>query len=385
MKNAASWNAASWNAPSWNELSQQSDQDILAWAANQPWAVTMADCQQDPGWHAEGDVWTHTLMVCDQLFQLPVWPELSRDTQLKLLLTAIFHDSGKPATTYLDEETGRIRSPKHAQHGMRIARRCLIELGCDVETRESICHLILFHGRPPYLAKQAKPAFELIKLSTYVDHRLLYLFAIADTRGRICESDGAHTEEILELWRLVAEENRCWKHPFEFASDHTRFLFHRGQIDNLHYQPHHDFRCKMTVMCGLPGAGKNTWLQKNMPDMPVVSLDAIRKELKIEPTDNQGVAVQTARQRCREYLRDRTDFALNATNTTRQVRKLWIDLGADYDAKVSVVYVEPNIQLLLEQNSGRDARVPEKVIQRLVDKLDPPTLAESHELLFAAT
>ena len=38
---------------------------------------------------------------------------------------------------------------------------------------------------------------------------------------------------------------------------------------------------------------------------------------------------------------------------------------------------------IAKQNSDRNARVPWDVIQRLIDKLDPPTLAECHELNFA--
>ena len=50
----------------WKQLATSSSGDILAWAEDQPWARAMAECQQDRGWHAEGDVWTHTKLVCDQ-------------------------------------------------------------------------------------------------------------------------------------------------------------------------------------------------------------------------------------------------------------------------------------------------------------------------------
>jgi hypothetical protein len=43
------------------------DANILAWAETEPWARAMAACGQDAHWHAEGDVWTHTRMVCAEL------------------------------------------------------------------------------------------------------------------------------------------------------------------------------------------------------------------------------------------------------------------------------------------------------------------------------
>src|SRR5262245_32610152 len=101
----------------WSDISRATNAQVMDWAQSQSWARDMAGCQQDSQWHAEGDVWTHTRMVCAELEKLPDWPSLSRLDQLKLLFTALFHDSGKPATSVLDPETGRTRSPKHAPAG----------------------------------------------------------------------------------------------------------------------------------------------------------------------------------------------------------------------------------------------------------------------------
>ena len=47
----------------WHEVTGASAEELLGWAEGQPWARAMAACGQDAGWHAEGDVWTHTRMV----------------------------------------------------------------------------------------------------------------------------------------------------------------------------------------------------------------------------------------------------------------------------------------------------------------------------------
>ena len=122
----------------WKDIERATNAQILEWAEAQPWALEMAACQQDAQWHAEGDVWTHTRLVCAELERLADWPSLDRAAQLKLLFTALFHDAGKPATTALDTDTGRTRSPKHALVGAEIARRVLRELECDLITREEI-------------------------------------------------------------------------------------------------------------------------------------------------------------------------------------------------------------------------------------------------------
>ena len=340
----------------------------------------MAGCQQDAKWHAEGDVWTHTKMVCAELERLTEWQELDRNFQIKLLLTGLFHDSGKPATTAPDLETGRTRSPKHALVSAEIARHALRELECDIATREEIVRLVRFHGRPAYLLEKVKPDHEVISLSWFVNNRLLYLFALADTRGRRT-TEMSRPEENIHLWRSVAEEHGCFTNPYGFANDHARFLFYRDQLSSLLYVPHENFRCTVTLMSGLPGAGKDTWLAKHRPATPVVALDAIRDALDFEATDNQGEVIQAAREKCREHLRASQNFAFNATNVTRQMRERWINLFADYNAGIEIVYLEPPIATLLKQNKNRPNPVPEKVLLNLLEKLEPPTATECHQLV----
>jgi predicted kinase len=179
---------------------------------------------------------------------------------------------------------------------------------------------------------------------------------------------------------MVAEENGCFDQPYAFANDHARFLFYRELLSSLHYTPRHEFRCTVTLLSGVPGSGKDTWLARHRPTLPVVSLDELRTDLDVDATDNQGEVIQAARETCREHLGAGRDFAFNGTNTTRQTRKRWIDLFANYGARVEVVYVEPPLSVIFQQNERRTKPVPKRVIQHLVDKLEPPTWAEAHSL-----
>ncbi len=361
----------------WDEFRTATVGDILAWAEAQPWARAMAACGQDAVWHAEGDVWTHTRMVAGELERLPEWADLDADSRLKLVFTALFHDCGKPATTVIDPDTGRTHSPKHAVVGMEVGRAVLRELSSPLAFREGVANLVRYHGRPPFLLEKADPARELISLSWLVDHRLLYLFALADTRGRRAE-EMARPEDTLHLWKMVAEENGCFTRPYPFANDHARFLFYRDQLSSLHYVPREEYRCTVTVMAGLPGAGKDTWLAAHRPGVPVVSLDDIRGDLDVAPTDDQGAVIQAAREACRDHLRAKRDFAFNATNTMKQTRGRWIDLFADYAARVEVVYLEPPPAVVRQQNAQRRSPVPQRVIDRLLGKLEPPARTEAH-------
>ena len=363
----------------WEQLKQSSLEDITDWSETQSWCQAMADCAQDAEWHSEGDVWTHTKMVLMQLLELEEWPSLTLHEQVVLIFTALFHDAAKPLTTEVDPESGRVRSPNHAVKGEHVARNVLRDLGCDLTTREEIARLVRYHGRPAFLPEREEPTHEVVRLSWLVNNRLLYLFALADTRGRDTDSM-TRPEENLHYWKLMAEETGCYDQPYLFATDHARFTFFRQREPNLHYVPHEGFTCTATLMAGLPGCGKDTWLSRKRNDLPVISLDDIRGELDAKPTDNQGQVAQLAQERCREFLRSGTSFAFNATNTMRQTRGRWLDLFADYNARIEIVYIEPPFQNLLRQNKARSKAVPEPVIRKLAEKCEPPTWLECHGL-----
>jgi predicted kinase len=364
----------------WNDLSQASLEDIVAWAQDQPWCREMASCKQDAAWHSEGDVWTHTKMVCAQLPRLDEWPKLTKHDQMALIFTALFHDSAKPLTSKIDPTTGRITSPKHAIKGEHLARSALRDLGCDLDTREQIARMVRFHGRPAFLLERANPSHEVVSLSWSVNNKLLYLFALADTRGRNTVEMG-RPEENLHLWKMEAEERGCFDSPYRFGNDQARFQFFRHENPSLHYVPHEDYRCTVTMMSGLPGSGKDTWLATHRGHLPVVCLDDLRGELGVEATDDQGKVAQLAQERCRDMLRKRTSFAFNATNLLRQTRQRWSDLFADYDARIEMVYVEPALSVIFDQNKRRKRSVPEDVIVKLANKLEPPTWTETHGLV----
>lgn len=364
----------------WEQLNQSSLEDITVWAESQPWSQAMADCAQDAQWHSEGDVWTHTKLVLGQLPELDEWPSLTPHEQHVLIFTALLHDVAKPLTTEVDPESGRVRSPKHAVKGEQVARGVLRDLGCELLTREEIARLVRYHGRPAFLLERDEPTHEVVRLSWLVNNRLLYLFALADTRGRDTDSM-TRPEENLHFWKLMAEEADCYDQPYPFATDHARFTFFRELESNLHYVPHEDFSCDVTLMSGLPGSGKDTWLSRNRSGLPIVSLDGIRGELGVEPTDDQGRVAQLAQKRCREFLRSGTSFAFNATNTMRQTRGRWLNLFADYNARIEIAYIEPPFENLLRQNKSRSNAVPEPVIRKLAEKCEPPTWIECHSLV----
>ena len=73
----------------WTNLENATSSTLINWAEKQTWAKAMSDCAQDAEWHAEGDVWTHTKMVLQELEKLDEWRDLSSHEQTILRFTAL--------------------------------------------------------------------------------------------------------------------------------------------------------------------------------------------------------------------------------------------------------------------------------------------------------
>ena len=135
-------------------------------------------------------------------------------------------------------------------------------------------------------------------------------------------------------------------------------------------------------MSGLPGTGKDTWLKHNMPDLPIISLDDIRRAYKHPPTAAQGKVANIAREQAKEYLRQHQPFVWNATNITAQMRESLISLFETYHAHVSIVYLETDWQTLLERNRFREDAVPQPVIEGMMGKMTLPEAFEARKVVW---
>jgi predicted kinase len=347
-----------------------------------PELIPLADTEQDDIHHAEGDVATHTRMVMRELVADRDWTDLDDHARFRLFWASVLHDVGKRDTT--KKIDGRWQSPNHSRVGSAIARRVLRNIGIPFDTREQICSIIACHQVPFHLYGKDDRERRAIQMSLTLNPRELLMHARADARGRIC-ADPEDLMMRLDLAELEFANLGCLDGPFPFGNDESRVSYFMSSTRSPHYEAHEEFDCEITVMSGLPGSGKDTWIAENLPGVPVVSLDMIRDELDVEAGDNQGGVEQASKERVKEYLRTKTSFVFNTTNITLNMRGKILGLIRDYHrvckAKVSIVYIEPAPKTLMSQNGNRQQSVPPQVIDRLVRKLDPPRPWEAHEII----
>ena len=167
-------------------------------------------CPQEPEWHPEGDVWTHTLMVIDEARQRN--DDLDRPRLATVMLAAVCHDLGKPSTTALID--GRIRSPGHEAAGVEPAARILDRLNVHTidgfEVRAQVLGLVAEHLRPSafHKAKDTVTDGAFRRLAQKVDLELLVRFARADCHGRTGPFDCSAMDWFLERARALGVEHR---------------------------------------------------------------------------------------------------------------------------------------------------------------------------------
>jgi tRNA nucleotidyltransferase (CCA-adding enzyme) len=169
------------------------------------------DCPQEPEWHPEGDVWTHTLLVIDEARKQN--GDLDRARLATVMLGAVCHDLGKPATTATVD--GRVRSPGHEAAGVEPTTRVLDRLnlytldGFDV--RSQVLGIVVEHLRPSAFHKARETITDgaFRRLALRVDLELLVRFARADCHGRTGVFDCSAMDWFLDRARSLGVEHEA--------------------------------------------------------------------------------------------------------------------------------------------------------------------------------
>ncbi len=326
-------------------------------------------CPEPPDWRVpwealearfkplrQGSVGASPRGTCEALVGMPAWRALPPEERGVVFTAALLLGVGEVA-----------------------ARRALWRLGAPLSTREHIASAVRFHPLPFVALGRDDCQLRVFEASQSVRCDHLALVAEADARGL----GGAESQRLLEeveLFRAWCAEQGCLEGPRRFGSDLARFEYFHRPGGNPDYVPHEAFRCEVVLMSGLPGVGKDHWIQTHLPAWPVVSLDALRERLGVSPKDGPGAVVAHAQEEAREHLRKGRSFVWNATSLTRQVRARSIHLFREYGARIRIVYLDTSEERLLRQNRERPARVPEAVIRRYLERWTVPDRTEAHQV-----
>jgi tRNA nucleotidyltransferase (CCA-adding enzyme) len=175
-----------------------------------PELLALVGCPQEPEWHPEGDVWTHTLMVVDEARTRI--DDLPRAGKVAVMLGAVCHDFGKPATTALID--GRIRSLGHEEAGVPPATALLDRLGVQaidgVDVRREVLGITAHHLKPGawYKVRDDVGDGAFRRLAQKLNMEWLARVAVSDCRGRTGSFDCTAMEWFLDRARRLGVEHQ---------------------------------------------------------------------------------------------------------------------------------------------------------------------------------
>ncbi len=159
------------------------------WLRHFPELAALRGTEQEPEWHPEGDVFTHTQHCVDALAQLEEWQTAEPRRRAVLMLAVLAHDFGKPPTTQRTEKHGALRwtSNGHEAAGGPLAVAFLRRIGAPLDHDAPVealvvHHLAHHHGhRGNFSDAQVRRLARKLAPATIDD---LALVMTADARGR---------------------------------------------------------------------------------------------------------------------------------------------------------------------------------------------------------
>lgn len=168
-----------------------------------PEFLDLRGCEQPPEWHPEGDVWTHTVMMLNELKQ----------PSERLALGVLLHDIGKPATRTVEAD-GRIRFMGHAQVGARMADRWMRKMKCSNALREDVKGLVDRHMNFMNV-KQMREATRKRMVASPVIEDELELHRL----DCLCSNGITESYEILQRVRKEVEAEAALPEPWVTGRD----------------------------------------------------------------------------------------------------------------------------------------------------------------------
>ena len=360
--------------------------------------LPLETCMQDPQWHGELDVLSHTnLVMKETLIQMenlrPGFPRIA------LYLAALLHDIGKPDTAKL-KANGQNSFHGHEKAGVWRAKEFLKKYFSEYNFRQRdlILNLVEYHGHPKRMTEDGSEDDRFKRLSLEVPTHLVYNLEIADFKGRIA-NDIPKSLVSLDAFKKKCEDLNIYGSAYQIPnSKHLtnlqysilrwNILMHhedeadQKEIDRVIKLTDRPNPLELTLLVGCPGSGKSTY-RNTLTNSKVICMDDMRKELCGDPNDqsrNQEIFNRMYKE-TNKALKAGENVVLDNTNWSRKARKPLLESARNYGAKVNLIYWDLTIETLLKRNLEREKVVPQDVVWRFYKTIETPASYE-YDTLF---
>src|SRR5277367_2204081 len=133
----------------------------------------------------------------------------------------------------------------------------------------------------------------------------------------------------------------------------------------------------VVLTIGLPGSGKTTWFKRR--GVTPLSSDMLRSILFDDITEQryQGLVFSTLRSLLRARLIAKMPWNyVDATNLSPHERRQWIKMAKSFGYDVQAVFFDVPFEVCMERNRRRERVVSDEVMQKMAERLRPPSFKE---------
>lgn len=308
-------------------------------------------------YHAEGNVFTHTMMVYSHVMRNFIENDFFPKTWKELILASLLHDIGKPECREWVEDKERIMFKNHAGVSTFKAINVIKELDPNF-TKEQIIYtlkLINYHGD----LFDVNPNKHWVKWKKNSDFlRDLYSLRLADSFGNISKKDPFSNSQnyIIEMLDYISEYNKKVCPPFS-----------------------NKINAEAIFLIGLPNSGKSTYaIEKSYNN--ILSRDQL--VLDLAGTDNYNEAWKKVDQKkvdkeFREVfqylLKHEDNMVIDRTNLTRKDRVKFVNQLKQNGYIISYKVFLPELSTIHERNRQRKNKyIPNDVILNMMKSFSMP-------------
>ena len=147
---------------------------------------------QNPSYHSEGDVWTHTMMVIDEAARL----RRESTNPFYFMMAAVCHDFGKVTATKITN--GEITAFDHDIAGIPPAKKFLHRLTSEKELKNYVLNMVEMHMRPHQLFWRESAEIDFLRVfDKSLEPEDLILMSKSDELGNGKPGDFSERERIL--------------------------------------------------------------------------------------------------------------------------------------------------------------------------------------------